>query len=274
MGGIRRGALPALSALLAFTPPRLRCRCFDAKSIVNRLRCRHFISPRSPPSTAPPTSHLSIVPTLLAQTLQPGDFAVDATCGNGHDTQTLLSCCGSSGHVVAIDVQEEAIKATRERLHLDSRSSVTFFNGNHRDLSIVDKTLLKWSGDTSLHDGSVLSEDGFAQGGAVKAWVYNLGYLPGSDRSITTQTADTVASLRGAQMRTARGGLVCVTVYVGHEGGKEEADAVRAEMASWDQAVWRVVEHRPLNWPRSPILYSAHRFVMPRKKLPKRNDPF
>ena len=148
---------------------------------------------------------------------------------------------------MAIDVQEEAIRATRELLHLDSRTSVTFFNGNHRDLSIVDKTLLRWSGDIRLHDGSVLSEDGFARGGAVKAWVYNLGYLPGSDRSITTQTADTVASLRGAQVRTARGGLVCVTVYVGHEGGKEEADAVRAEMASWDQAVWRVVEHRPLN---------------------------
>ena len=249
-----------------------------------RLPLRTFAALDS--ASPPPSSHLSLVPTLLGQTLAPGDFAVDATCGNGHDTLTLVDFCGPSGHVVACDVQDRALEATRQRLLSSSSSSsssgsgsgsaedeasVTFWQGNHRDLSIVDEALRRRGHDDV--EGASLAEDGFATGGPVKAWVYNLGYLPGSDRSVTTQTEDTLSSIRQARDRTARGGLICVTLYVGHEGGKEEAAAVREEMGGWDQAVWRVVEHRPLNWPRSPVLLTAHRFVMPRKKLPKRNDP-
>jgi|MDSY01.1.fsa_nt_gb SAM-dependent methyltransferase len=219
----------------------------------------------------PPTSHLSLVPTILEQTLQRGDLAVDCTAGNGYDTVCLARLC-REGHVVAMDVQQEALDATRLRLLQDDQVDlrrVTFFHGNHKDLSAVDAT------SSSSYSSSCSSSDteNGSGGGAVKAFVYNLGYLPGSDRSVRTVAEDTLISLRGARDRTARGGIVCVTCYRGHDGGAEELAAVRDEMSSWDQCEFRVVEHRPLNWPRSPVLLTAHRFEMPRKKLPKRNDP-
>jgi tRNA A58 N-methylase Trm61 len=48
-----------------------------------------------------------------AQVLRHGDVAVDATCGNGHDTVELAQLVGSSGKVFAFDVQSTAIHATR-----------------------------------------------------------------------------------------------------------------------------------------------------------------
>lgn len=44
-------------------------------------------------------------PAVCAQVLRPGDVAVDATAGNGHDTLFLAQAVGPSGTVYAIDVQ-------------------------------------------------------------------------------------------------------------------------------------------------------------------------
>lgn len=52
----------------------------------------------------------------LRRFLLPGDIAVDATMGNGHDTQMLCELVGESGHVYAFDVQEQAVANTRARL--------------------------------------------------------------------------------------------------------------------------------------------------------------
>jgi hypothetical protein len=188
---------------------------------------------------------------LLAQTLKSGDVAVDATAGNGYDTLTLARLVlngdsGSRGRVVSVDVQQKALDTTSKRL-LDEfpeetiESGVEFVLGNHRSW----ENLNEWVGAD--------------RESTVKAWVYNLGYLPGGDKSILTQTEDTLDSLREAASRTALGGLMCVTCYRGplHD---EETAAVRAEMASWAQSDWRVCEFAPLNWPASPIVMTAHRF--------------
>ena len=36
---------------------------------------------------------------VLRQVLSEGDLAIDATMGNGHDTETLFRIVGPSGHV-------------------------------------------------------------------------------------------------------------------------------------------------------------------------------
>ena len=53
---------------------------------------------------------------LLSRALRPGDVAVDATMGNGHDTLALARLVGEAGHVYAFDVQRAALDATRARL--------------------------------------------------------------------------------------------------------------------------------------------------------------
>jgi hypothetical protein len=39
------------------------------------------------------------------QVLRPGDTAVDATCGNGHDSLFMAQCIGPSGRLHAVDLQ-------------------------------------------------------------------------------------------------------------------------------------------------------------------------
>ena len=45
-----------------------------------------------------------------------GDICIDATAGNGNDTLVLCELVGDAGKVFAFDIQEMAVKNTRERL--------------------------------------------------------------------------------------------------------------------------------------------------------------
>lgn len=55
--------------------------------------------------------------------LAPGDTAVDATCGNGHDSLTLARLLGPNGRLVAFDMSPEAIASTKQRLQLELASA-------------------------------------------------------------------------------------------------------------------------------------------------------
>ena len=45
-----------------------------------------------------------------------GEEVVDATAGNGHDTVFLAKLVGEEGRVLAFDIQDAAIDATRAKL--------------------------------------------------------------------------------------------------------------------------------------------------------------
>lgn len=154
----------------------------------------------------------------------PGDTVVDATAGNGHDTVFLARLAGPSGQVHAFDVQEEAIKATRERLEKEGLLTPA----------------------VHLH---LASHDRLAErvGGPVKAIVFNLGYLPGGDKKIVTRTECTLAALEQAAALIAPNGLLSVMCYPGHAGGKEEAEAVEALLSRLPHHSWRTGKYQLLN---------------------------
>ena len=93
----------------------------------------------------------------IKKVLGEGDIAIDATCGNGHDTELLCSTVGDSGHVYAFDVQKQAIDATKERV---------------KDFNNV----------TLILDGHEKME-GYISGD-VSAIMFNFGYLPGGLMSL------------------------------------------------------------------------------------------
>ena len=49
----------------------------------------------------------------------PGDICIDATMGNGNDTALLSRLAGEKGHVIAFDIQKQALEHTGERLLKD-----------------------------------------------------------------------------------------------------------------------------------------------------------
>ncbi|KAG2499089.1 hypothetical protein HYH03_003272 [Edaphochlamys debaryana] len=172
--------------------------------------------------------------TAWTQFLRPGDTVVDATCGNGHDTLFLAQAVGPSGHVIAFDIQEAAISATRQRL----------------EASLPPGRLPRLELHAACH--SRLQE--LAGSGVARLVVFNLGYLPGADKSLITSTATTSAALEAALEVVEPGGLISILCYVGHPGGMEEYNAVRQICAELKPAYWATSETRLLNRPTAPVL--------------------
>ena len=143
---------------------------------------------------------------LIADVAAPGDCVIDATMGNGHDTLFLARCVGHHGHVYALDIQQQALEQTAARLEQEGVSRhVTLIRGSHAEL--VD-----------LLPGSMH--------GKASVVVFNLGYLPGGEKSITTTAESTLEALGAALELLRPGGLISLLVYVGHAGGEEEDRAI------------------------------------------------
>lgn len=139
--------------------------------------------------------------------LRHGDRAIDATAGNGWDTQFLAESVGSCGQVWALDVQPAALEATARRLAAAGLSNVELIQADHARM----ETLIP----LEFH-------------GHIQAIMFNLGYLPGGDKSVVTQTPSTITALAAAVRLLAAGGVLSVIAYPGHPGGAAEQQAVDA----------------------------------------------
>jgi hypothetical protein len=81
--------------------------------------------------------------------------------------------------------------------------------------------------------------------GRIAAVIFNLGWLPGSDKSIITAPATTVAAMRSALELLRPGGILVAVLYTGHPGGSEEAEAVRKFAAALPADQFRREEFHP-----------------------------
>ena len=61
--------------------------------------------------------------------------------------------------------------------------------------------------------------------------MFNLGYLPGSDKAVRTKPASTTRALQTAVDSIGPSGGVSIVVYRGHEGAVDEAAAVERWLA-------------------------------------------
>lgn len=172
----------------------------------------------------------------LRQRVRPGDLVLDATCGNGQDTLLLAELVGEGGRVWAFDLQPCAVIATRELL---------------QDRGLLGTVDLIEAGHERL--GEFVPE-------GLAAAVFNLGYLPGGDDSLTTSPESSVAALDQAVERLRPGGIVTVALYTGHQGGPEEARAVEAWGAKLTPKNFNVWCDRQLNRPpTAPYLVLVER---------------
>ena len=157
-----------------------------------------------------------------------GHLAIDATAGNGHDTEFLAGLVGPTGTVWAFDIQAVALQETASRLRERSISV-------ELRLRSASSALPAAPAETSrprvigLEASHAEMKDHLPVTclGQISAIMFNLGYLPGADKSCITKTASTRIALDAAVDYLASGGLLTVVVYPGHPGGREEATAVR-----------------------------------------------
>ena len=164
----------------------------------------------------------------LGEYLKPGMIAVDATAGNGHDTLFLANRVGPSGKVFAFDIQDKALKATSELL---------------KQHGLADRVELVAAGHEHLLE--YVRQP-------INAVVFNLGYLPGGDKTIITRPETTVEALKGGLELLVPGGLIVLTVYTGHPGGLNEWESLKELIVQLPKDKWHVVQLTFLN--RSKIL--------------------
>lgn len=160
----------------------------------------------------------------ISRLVRPGDTVVDATAGNGHDTVFLAHLTGTTGSIHAFDIQPEAILATEERLRQENL----------------------WSDAVHLHLASHARLSELVQG-AVKAVIFNLGYLPGGNKNLITQETSTLDALRQAAALIMPNGILSVMCYPGHDGGEREAQSVENFLAALPHHSWRVGKYQLLN---------------------------
>lgn len=159
----------------------------------------------------------------LGEYLKPGMIAVDATAGNGHDTLFLANRVGPSGKVFAFDIQDKALKATSELL---------------KQHGLADRVELVAAGHEHLLE--YVRQP-------INAVVFNLGYLPGGDKTIITRPETTVEALKGGLELLVPGGLIVLTVYTGHPGGLNEWESLKELIVQLPKDKWHVVQLTFLN---------------------------
>lgn len=166
---------------------------------------------------------------LLQESVRNGDLVIDATCGNGHDTLFLSKLVGDHGNVLAFDIQLQAIKRTKARLVEHSRRNVEVIHDSHAKVEqyIVPDQLI---------------------GGAI----FNLGYLPQSNKKVITYGDTTIAAVQTILDHLKIGGIIVLVVYHGHEGGKEEKQTLLKFVSKLEQKKFHVLRYGFINQKNDP----------------------
>lgn len=166
---------------------------------------------------------------IMKEHIQEGSLCIDATMGNGNDTEYLCRLAGPQGHVIAFDIQKEAVAHTKTRLE--------------RSLDYCNYDLIL---DSHIHMGQ------FAQPGTVDCIVFNLGYLPGGDHGLATKPQTTIQALEQGIHLLKRNGLLSVCIYSGGDSGFQEKDAVLAWLGALDPRKYLVMVTEYYNRPNHP----------------------
>ncbi|MGJ8638283.1 MAG: tRNA (mnm(5)s(2)U34)-methyltransferase [Opitutaceae bacterium] len=171
---------------------------------------------------------------FLEAHLSVGSTAIDATAGNGHDTLKMSKLVGTSGQVIAMDIQTSAINSTRNKLTCLGVSNFKLIEGDHAE---------------------VLSSLVIENAAKASAITFNLGYLPGSDKRIQTNSSSTIPALNSALDLLAPNGVLLVTAYRGHAGGLDEAGAVEKWMLQKQAEGYEIESKEPKAIRIPPILW-------------------
>jgi tRNA G37 N-methylase Trm5 len=160
----------------------------------------------------------------ILQHITKNSIVIDATVGNGHDTIFLAKY---SKHVFGFDIQNQAIERTKNQCTKANLSNVTLFLASHEDITqYVNQK--------------------------VDAVMYNLGYLPDGDKSITTKATTTIHSILNVLPILKPKGIITITIYIGHEEGKKERIALEEFFLTLDASLYSVVRYQIVNKSLAP----------------------
>lgn len=174
---------------------------------------------------------LSFSHTLLKSSLNENSVVVDFTVGNGNDTLFLSKYC-SKGKVYGFDVQSKAITTTQALLD----------NNNIKNTKLIL--------DSHEYISNYINEN-------INGGIFNLGYLPNSDKSVITTFLSTKMAIENALPLLLVGGIIVVVCYIGHSGGMVEANELKGYLKKLSNYEYSVLCYDFINKVNCPFILAV-----------------
>lgn len=168
---------------------------------------------------------------IIDDVLTSSDIAVDCTLGNGNDTLTL---CKKAKHVYGFDIQKQALVNTKKLLCDNQLKNFTLIHDGHQNVDV-----------------HISEEIGLA--------IFNLGYLPNADKSITTSFETTLVAIDKILTLLKVGGVCIVVVYTGHEAGKIESIKINEYATHLDRFKYNVLKYDFINKQNPPHIIAIEK---------------
>lgn len=159
---------------------------------------------------------------IIKEYVKNKNVAIDATLGNGYDCDFLSSCFKK---VYAFEIQKEACEK-----YIDKNNNVIIINESHHK---IDK---------------FINEE-------VDCVCYNLGYLPGGNKEITTLAETSLKSIQLSLNLLSKNGIISIAIYRGHNEGMEEKNCIIKYLKTLPKNSFGVMIHECINRSeKSPLL--------------------
>lgn len=155
--------------------------------------------------------------------------AIDMTLGNGHDSLILSD---NFKQVYSFDIQPEAL--ANSRILLSEKNNVSMYLDSHDKFDSYD-----------INDICLI--------------IYNLGYLPGSDMSITTLSKTTLLSISKGLEVLNKKGIMIITLYPGHKQGEDEANEIENYLTNLNNKHYHISKYEIINANKAPYVICIHK---------------
>lgn len=157
---------------------------------------------------------------LLKESLNSNDVCLDLTLGNGNDAIFLSNICK---FVYGFDIQEIAIENSQKQFIQEGRNNYKLIKDSHENFDMYIE-------------------------GNFSGVIFNLGYLPGADKEITTNANTVLVTLKKVIKLINNKGIVIIVFYPGHESGKEEVEILGEYLKNLDQNKFDVIKYEFYNY--------------------------
>lgn len=161
---------------------------------------------------------------------------IDATCGRGNDTIFMANLIKQNGHVYSYDIQEEAINYTNNLLSSGNIKNVTTNLKSHENILENEFDLV----------------------------IFNLGYLPQGDKTITTKHETSLIAIQNLVDKMKKfnhNALIIIVLYPGHKEGLIESKIIDNFVKTLPSCDYLVTKFLNYNRDTSPFILTISKNI-------------
>lgn len=170
-----------------------------------------------------------IIDYVIEESIYSDSICVDGTLGNGYDSLKILRILSDHGKLYSFDIQEKAIINSRELFEKEG-----FFHENINLILDSHENVLRYVNEP------------------IDFFILNLGYLPGSDKNITTKATTVKSFLDNISTILKSQGIGIIVFYPGHKEGKIELEYISSYLSTFDQKCYNIIEFKYINQINNP----------------------